>query len=372
MVLLRRGRKHSSAGLEVLLGRRTSAARFMADVWVFPGGAVDGTGNDDVAHRETALRELQEEASVTLPSPDDLVPFSRWITPEEVKVRYDTHFYLALAPAHCVAGARRRGDRRGALVRALGGARAAPGGRAAARVPDDQEARDAGALQLPRRGAGDGGRGRSGSRSCPASTRAARSRACCSRATRTTSRLDRRQALEEEPVPQLGLAREAVGLRVAAGVHDDLAALEGSRDRVVEQDRARPRAPPPRARSAPAGSPRTGKAPSSRSIRSRSRETGLPAASARTRADHLGRGVRQHDRDVALVLPSAPNLYSRPMTATLPADVQQRLRALHHHRVHDGGRDTGQPITWPVTPYYKRRRRRDRPHDRARLPEEGR
>jgi 8-oxo-dGTP pyrophosphatase MutT (NUDIX family) len=101
VVLMRRGRKHSSAGLEVLLGRRTSRARFMADVWVFPGGAVDGTGNDDAAHRETALRELEEEASITLSSPDDLVPFSRWITPAEVKVRYDTHFYLALAPAHC-------------------------------------------------------------------------------------------------------------------------------------------------------------------------------------------------------------------------------------------------------------------------------
>jgi 8-oxo-dGTP pyrophosphatase MutT (NUDIX family) len=101
VVLMRRGRKHSSAGLEVLLGRRTSRARFMADVWVFPGGAVDGTGNDDAAHRETALRELEEEASITLRSPDDLVPFSRWITPAEVKVRYDTHFYLALAPAHC-------------------------------------------------------------------------------------------------------------------------------------------------------------------------------------------------------------------------------------------------------------------------------
>ena len=31
---------------------------------------------------------------------DGLVPFSRWITPVEVKVRYDTRFYLALAPAH--------------------------------------------------------------------------------------------------------------------------------------------------------------------------------------------------------------------------------------------------------------------------------
>jgi 8-oxo-dGTP pyrophosphatase MutT (NUDIX family) len=100
VVLLRRGGKHSSAGLEVLLGRRTSSARFMADVWVFPGGAVDGTSSDDTAHRATALRELEEEAAVALPSPEELVPFSRWITPEEVKVRYDTRFYLAIAPAH--------------------------------------------------------------------------------------------------------------------------------------------------------------------------------------------------------------------------------------------------------------------------------
>ena len=100
VILLRRGGKHSAAGLEVLLGRRTPGARFMADVWVFPGGAVDGSRSDDAAHRETALRELAEEASVTIPSPDDLVPFSRWITPEQVKVRYDTRFYLALAPAH--------------------------------------------------------------------------------------------------------------------------------------------------------------------------------------------------------------------------------------------------------------------------------
>jgi 8-oxo-dGTP pyrophosphatase MutT (NUDIX family) len=101
VILLRRGRKHSSSGLEVLLGRRTGKARFMAGVWVFPGGAVDGPRNDDPAHRETALRELSEEAGVTLAGPDVLVPFSRWITPVEVKTRYDTFFYLAQAPPHC-------------------------------------------------------------------------------------------------------------------------------------------------------------------------------------------------------------------------------------------------------------------------------
>lgn len=100
VILLRRGGRHTSAGLQVLLGKRTPAARFMADVWVFPGGAVDGESTDDEAHRLTAVRELEEEAGVALPDPGELVPFARWITPEQVKVRYDTWFYLALAPSH--------------------------------------------------------------------------------------------------------------------------------------------------------------------------------------------------------------------------------------------------------------------------------
>jgi 8-oxo-dGTP pyrophosphatase MutT (NUDIX family) len=100
VILLRRGDRHASAGLEVLLGKRTHSARFMADVWVFPGGAVDGDTTDDAAHRLTAMRELEEEVGVSLTDPSALVPFARWITPEQVKVRYDTWFYLALAPGH--------------------------------------------------------------------------------------------------------------------------------------------------------------------------------------------------------------------------------------------------------------------------------
>jgi 8-oxo-dGTP pyrophosphatase MutT (NUDIX family) len=100
VILLRRGGRHTSAELQVLMGKRTPAARFMADVWVFPGGAVDGESTDDEAHRLTAVRELEEETGVALRDPGELVPFARWITPEQVKVRYDTWFYLALAPSH--------------------------------------------------------------------------------------------------------------------------------------------------------------------------------------------------------------------------------------------------------------------------------
>jgi 8-oxo-dGTP pyrophosphatase MutT (NUDIX family) len=86
--------------LEVLLVRRTPRARFMGGMWVFPGGAVDaGEGEGDAAHRVAAVRELQEEAGILVDDPASLVKFSRWITPAEVVVRYDTHFFLASLPA---------------------------------------------------------------------------------------------------------------------------------------------------------------------------------------------------------------------------------------------------------------------------------
>ncbi len=85
--------------LEVLLVRRTPHARFMGGAWVFPGGAVKAAeGDDDDAHRVAALRELAEEAGIAIADPLALVPFSRWITPVEVKIRFDTHFYLAEMP----------------------------------------------------------------------------------------------------------------------------------------------------------------------------------------------------------------------------------------------------------------------------------
>jgi 8-oxo-dGTP pyrophosphatase MutT (NUDIX family) len=85
--------------LEVLLVQRNPAARFMGGAWVFPGGAVDAhEGEGDAAHRLAGVRECAEEAGVELADPAALVKFSRWITPEELRIRFDTHFFLAAAP----------------------------------------------------------------------------------------------------------------------------------------------------------------------------------------------------------------------------------------------------------------------------------
>ncbi len=95
VILLRGGDEQ----LEVLLVRRTPQARFMGGVWVFPGGAVDAhEGDGDEAHRVAAIRELREEAAIALDDPGALVKFSRWITPAEVSIRFDTHFFLAALP----------------------------------------------------------------------------------------------------------------------------------------------------------------------------------------------------------------------------------------------------------------------------------
>ncbi|HXC45530.1 MAG TPA: NUDIX hydrolase [Solirubrobacteraceae bacterium] len=101
VILLRGG----GQTLEVLLVKRTEKARFMGGVWVFPGGAVDESdpssreGNGIDAHRAAAARELSEEAGIALADPAALIEFSRWITPAEVAIRFDTRFFLAELPA---------------------------------------------------------------------------------------------------------------------------------------------------------------------------------------------------------------------------------------------------------------------------------
>jgi 8-oxo-dGTP pyrophosphatase MutT (NUDIX family) len=141
-------------GPEVFLQRRGGGAAFMAGAYVFPGGMVDDTDRGmppalvadphatHLAQRVAAVREAFEEAGILLGtragepidaawlasssattarrrlhdrsdrfdwrdwltterivlSSDRLTLASRWITPEAEPRRYDTWFFLALAP----------------------------------------------------------------------------------------------------------------------------------------------------------------------------------------------------------------------------------------------------------------------------------
>ena len=85
--------------LEVLMLKRSAESHFMPSVWVFPGGSLDpedGDGLDGL--RTCAARELDEEAGIKLDLSSELIPLARWVTPEVVKTRFDTWFFLARAP----------------------------------------------------------------------------------------------------------------------------------------------------------------------------------------------------------------------------------------------------------------------------------
>ncbi|GIW43680.1 MAG: NUDIX hydrolase [Candidatus Binatia bacterium] len=100
--------RDSAAGCEVLLVRRNARLDFHGGAWVFPGGRIDasdfaaaGTGEPAVAARYAAVREAWEEAGVRV-EPQDLVLFSRWITPVNVPKRFDTWFFVAAATNEAV------------------------------------------------------------------------------------------------------------------------------------------------------------------------------------------------------------------------------------------------------------------------------
>ena len=150
LLLLRDG----PTGLEVLMTARHDAAGFAAGATVFPGGKLDkedrellamggASALDECARalRVAAIRETFEECGLLLARPepgapilshaalvklleargntegfaalvraarldlatDLLVPFAHWITPADRSKRFDTHFFLAPAPADQVA-----------------------------------------------------------------------------------------------------------------------------------------------------------------------------------------------------------------------------------------------------------------------------
>lgn len=109
VILLQDGRRD----METLLVRRNQGRDPFAGAWVFPGGAID-TADGSIqtgdawppAARHAAVRELHEEAGLTL-TPDDLVPFSQWTSPSTMPRRFRTWFFLAVAPAGSIQLSRR-------------------------------------------------------------------------------------------------------------------------------------------------------------------------------------------------------------------------------------------------------------------------
>ena len=126
MLLLREGDPW-----ELLLVRRPGGADFAPGAYVFPGGTVhedDRVFSDEV--RAAAVREVFEEVGILLapgardaecaqvrdllangasfgdalsrlgvvPAFDQLVLFARWVTPAQLRRRFDARFYLARMP----------------------------------------------------------------------------------------------------------------------------------------------------------------------------------------------------------------------------------------------------------------------------------
>ncbi|MEO3470580.1 NUDIX domain-containing protein [Roseomonas sp. CAU 1739] len=124
VLLLRDG----PGGLEVFMVVRHHQIDFASGALVFPGGRVEASdavlagGDAQAAFRVAAIRETWEECGILLAAPGTpppaegdfaamlaergLVPdcaclahFAHWITPVPVPKRFDTHFFLAAAPA---------------------------------------------------------------------------------------------------------------------------------------------------------------------------------------------------------------------------------------------------------------------------------
>ncbi len=108
-------------GPEVLVLERSGASRFLPGYVVFPGGAADADdaalavrwfGSSSEAARACAVRELAEEAGLTLtgggltgggaldavdarpPLPEQLGELARWVAPETVPVRFDARYFV--------------------------------------------------------------------------------------------------------------------------------------------------------------------------------------------------------------------------------------------------------------------------------------
>jgi 8-oxo-dGTP pyrophosphatase MutT (NUDIX family) len=90
VVLLRDG----ADGLETYLVQRARGMKFLGGAHVFPGGRVDA---EDDGPEGAAVREVEEEVDVRL-GREELVRWSRWVTPEVEPRRFDALFFVARVP----------------------------------------------------------------------------------------------------------------------------------------------------------------------------------------------------------------------------------------------------------------------------------
>ncbi len=75
--------------------QRNPEQKFMGGAWVFPGGS---THRDDGDEMRTAAARAGGGGRHRTRRRRRPGPFSRWITPAQVTVRFDTHFFVARAP----------------------------------------------------------------------------------------------------------------------------------------------------------------------------------------------------------------------------------------------------------------------------------
>ena len=179
----------------------------MPGVWVFPGGVVEAdesvapeveaqagaTDGEELAHRACAVAGAPRGGrNRAVRRRRAALPWSRWITPEVVPVRFDTRFYVALAPPHSPPRPDGAETTEAAWIRPARGARPPRGRRAVAGLPDDQAPGVAAPLLERRGGAGRRTRTRGSSRFCRASSARTRGAAWSCPASPAT---DRRRAM---------------------------------------------------------------------------------------------------------------------------------------------------------------------------------
>lgn len=96
VILLRDG----ALGLELLILKRNPALKTNGDHWVFPGGKLESAELElqdrEWGERLAAARECTEECGLTV-KPENLITYSRWVTPSIIPKRFDTGFYITKA-----------------------------------------------------------------------------------------------------------------------------------------------------------------------------------------------------------------------------------------------------------------------------------